>query len=141
MDAAGNQRSQVTVDELATVRLFRGLSAEQRQRVVSDAEIVDVAPGEAIVEEGAPDTDLYVLLSGTASVSVRLDGGSRLDVGTLRAGDSFGELAALLRDRRSASVIAAEPCRLLRIGEEQLISLIEEDGHVGSRCVAASLAN
>ncbi|MEX2621815.1 MAG: acyl-CoA dehydrogenase [Egibacteraceae bacterium] len=113
------------------MRLFRGLSTEQRQRVVIDAEAVDVAPGKTIVEEGAPDTDLYVLLSGTASVSVRLEGGTRLDVGTLRAGDSFGELAALLRDRRSASVIASEPCRLLRVGENQLISLIEEDGKVG----------
>jgi acyl-CoA oxidase len=144
MDAMSNRQPRVTADDLARVRLFGGFSPQQRQRVLDAAETSEVAPGTTLVEEGEPDTDLYVLLSGAASVSLRLESGARLDVGTLQPGDSFGELAALLRDRRSASVIASEPCRLLRIREERLLSLIEDDGQVGlavCRALARELAS
>jgi hypothetical protein len=92
MDATRHQQPPVRSDELTTVRLFRGLGTEQRQRLLTDAEAMDIVAGTTIVEEGGgePYTDLYVLLPGTANVSVRLDGGSHLDVGTLRAGDSPG---------------------------------------------------
>ena len=117
--------------ELATSRLFLGLDDRQRQLVLDQAEVVEVDAGEVVVEEGTAGSDLYVLLSGTADVTIRLDGAGTLDVGTLRAGDSFGELGALLRERRAATVIAAEPCRLLLIREADLVALLERIGPLG----------
>jgi CRP-like cAMP-binding protein/acyl dehydratase len=131
MRAVQDRASTTDAAALANCRLFAGLDDEQRALVVEHAERVEVEPGETIVEEGAAGSDLYVLLSGAAAVSVRLDRRDGVDVGMLRTGDSFGELSALLREHRAATVIATEPCRLLRIAERDLIALLERIGPLG----------
>jgi acyl-CoA oxidase len=131
MRAVEDRASTIDAAELANCRLFRALDDDQRALVLEHAELVEVEPAETIVEEGAAGGELYVLLSGAAAVTVRLDRRDSVDVGMLRAGDSFGELSALLREHRAATIIASEPCRLLRIGEPDLITLLEKIGPLG----------
>ena len=143
MHAIPDEARAVDLGELAAVRLFRGLDDDQRAEVLASGELLAADPGEIIVEEGTTGSDLFVLLSGSADVTVRIDIGDTLDVGSVQAGESFGELGALLRERRAATVVAAEPCRLLRIGADELPSLLERIGPLGlalSRAVARDLA-
>lgn len=89
-----------TTGELARVD---GCSTEHR-----------VAPGEAMTREGDAGDEFFVVLDGTASVSV---GGREL--AELGPGAFFGELALLDRKARSATVVARTDMRLLVLSRRE----------------------
>lgn len=65
--------------------------------------------GEAIVREGDPGQELFVMARGTASVKIRLSGeGRETRLATFSVGTVFGEMALLDRQPRSATVEADE---------------------------------
>lgn len=78
-----------------------------------------VRAGAVIVAEGERHDAWYVVLSGLAQV--RADG---RDVGVLRAGDGFGEIATLHLGPRTAMVLAVEPVGVLRVPGEHLRNLL-----------------
>ena len=93
---------------LRKVALFAGLTDDERRRVASWAEEVEVPPGKQLVEEGQLSYEFFVIQEGTAEVRH----GEEV-VAELGPGDFFGEIALLEADRRTASVIASEPMRLM----------------------------
>lgn len=113
-----------TLQQMQAVSLFAALAPEALAQVLGRAELLDVPPGAELAREGDADGDFWVLLDGELIVSVALaDGSGALDVGTVRPGGSFGEMAALLGERRTASVTAARPSRLLRLDRPALQAL------------------
>ncbi|WP_250514404.1 TIR domain-containing protein [Caballeronia sp. INDeC2] len=82
-------------------------------------ELVDIKAGDALIEQGADDNDMYFLLGGTFDVSVN---GKK--VAQRSAGDHVGEMAALLPFQlRSASVISVDGGVVGKLTEPQLVSL------------------
>ncbi len=69
-------------------------------------------PGETVFEEGEVGDSLFMILSGQVEVS-KLVGGQTRHIGTLGAGEYFGEMALLGRRPRSASTRAASALDLL----------------------------
>lgn len=69
-------------------------------------------PGEVVFDEGDSGDSLYMILSGQVEVS-KLLGGQPQVIGTLQAGEYFGEMALLGRQPRSASTRALTPLDLL----------------------------
>jgi CRP-like cAMP-binding protein len=68
-----------------------------------------------------------VLLVGEANLVVSLpDGSEYQDVGHLSAGAIIGELAALLNEPRTATLVAAKTCQLLRFEHDHFLRLFEE---------------
>ncbi len=87
---------------------------------------VETAPaGTRIIQEGATPDDFFVLVSGTAEVRrrARSDAGDEL-VATLTAGAGFGERGLLHHVPRTASVVAAEPSKLLRISGARFVATV-----------------
>jgi CRP-like cAMP-binding protein len=95
---------------LAVARVFAGLSAADLQALAAVTTEREVAPGELVVAQGDFGHALFVIESGEAEVTV--DG---VPVATLGCGDVFGEIALLASGRRTASVTAISPLRLLAI--------------------------
>ncbi len=69
-------------------------------------------PGEVVFEEGEVGESLFMILSGTVEVSKHVGGETR-QIGTLGAGEYFGEMALLGSRTRSASTRAATALDLL----------------------------
>jgi CRP-like cAMP-binding protein len=89
--------------------------------------------GEAIVRQGEPGEECYLLRDGRAGVLVEREGGGERSLATLEAGSLFGEAALLREEPRSATVRALEPCELLALRREDLLEAMGEDPHTGDR--------
>jgi CRP/FNR family transcriptional regulator, cyclic AMP receptor protein len=63
-------------------------------------------PEEILVDFDEPSTDVYFLLSGEVRVLMRTASGKEVILSEMRAGELFGELAALDGVKRSANVTA-----------------------------------
>jgi CRP-like cAMP-binding protein len=97
------------VDHLRRVPLFNSLSQRQLKRLARDFRERQVRSGTSLVRRGhMSGVDFFVIAEGEASVTV--DG---TEIGRLRPGDHFGELALLGGQVRQATVTADGPMRCL----------------------------
>jgi serine/threonine-protein kinase len=80
---------------------------------------VEVSAGAAVVREGESGDAAFVILSGRCDVRRRSPGGER-SLRVLEAGEVFGETALLAPGPRTATVVALEDCRLVRVTAEAL---------------------
>jgi hypothetical protein len=111
---------------LRQVDLLAHLSLEQLEAVAQLTEEAEYLPGELIVREDDPGDRLFLLLEGEVRVVKSHGTPQELPLRTLRAVDYFGEMAVLADERRSASILAATPARLLSLDGESLRELIRE---------------
>lgn len=96
------------VDDLTGVPLFESLSEADRQELAGWFDVVTAAEGATLLGEGASGYSFYVLIEGSAVVTA--DGAT---VATYAPGDFFGEMAILGEGRRTATVTATSPVKLL----------------------------
>ena len=92
-------------DQLSRVPLFASLTAEQLARLAHLLEVEHFPAGRTILREGADGYSFHVLIEGTAEVRH-----GETVVRTLGASDYFGEVAIVDRTRRTATVVAVQPC-------------------------------
>ncbi len=95
-------------DQLAAIPLLASLSNAQRRAVASLADSQSAPAGTTLVGEGSRGHSFFVLVEGTASVTV---GGEQ--VATLGPGDFFGEIALHEDNRRTASVTTTSPASVI----------------------------
>jgi CRP-like cAMP-binding protein len=104
------------------VPLFGSISKKGIRSLVQAADEVDVAAGKVLVREGEFGRHLYVILRGTAEVTM---GNKR--VRELVPGDFFGEMAFLSGARRSATITARSDVRVMILGPNQLEVILERE--------------
>ena len=91
------------------------LDQRRRGEFIARAKIREAAPGSTIVTEGEAGDSAYFVLAGQVVAGRPADDGSYRSLSTMRAGDFFGEIAALTGSRRTANVVADEPTTLLEV--------------------------
>jgi CRP/FNR family transcriptional regulator, cyclic AMP receptor protein len=102
--------------------------------IARDIKLEAVPRGAVLIEQGAADNDLFMILRGQFSVAI--DG--RV-VAKLGAGQHVGEMAALTDARRSATVVALEDAVVARVGKGEFFALAGRFPDLWRR-VAAQLA-
>jgi len=95
-----------------SIPLFRGLGADDVARILAHGRTVRAAKGEVVFYEGTTGSSMFVVLGGTVSIYE----GKKL-LATLGQGETFGEMALIDNDPRSASAVAAEDCKLFELTE------------------------
>jgi CRP-like cAMP-binding protein len=120
---------------LCQLQLFRTLT----QRELSLIELIlherTYLSEEVIFEEGEQGLGMYIILEGSVKVIRR--GAQRnvlgkQEIATLGPGESFGELALLSTEaRRSATVIATAPTRLLSLFQAEFFRLLQTHNRLG----------
>ena len=99
-------------------------SADARLRVFTNGTVLEVPAGRALLRQGTRGTDAFFVLSGRVSVN-REDSGRQRTVRTLGPGEQFGEISALNGTPRTATAVADEPSRVLRVPAEALRELMK----------------
>lgn len=107
------------VAALHRVELFAGIPGRVLAAVAEAAAEGRLSEGEVLMEEGAVEAHLYVIVEGR----VRVHRGERTVV-ELGRGATVGELAVLVPAPRTASVTAIEPTHVLRVDQAVLDELI-----------------
>jgi len=102
-----NAQYQAKMAFLAEVPLMKRLPADQLPIVASVMTVQVFEKGKAVITQGDPGNEFFVIQSGEAIVQKKTDGDAQpKTVGRLKNGDYFGENALLRDEPRQASVIA-----------------------------------
>jgi MFS family permease len=112
--------------------IFAPLSLATLERLAHDLVEVQAAPGQEVITQGDPGDRFYLIEEG--SVEVVANGEHRRYQG---AGGSFGEIALLRNEPRTATVRAVEQTRLLALDRDRFIAAVT--GHQRSSQAAHSV--
>ncbi len=98
-----------TVGELAfeSLEALRGLDPADRRRVAELAVRREIEPREAVVREGDPSEEIFLLVAGRLSVFATSPTGQLRRLTTLSPGMTFGE-SALIEDGKRTALVRAE---------------------------------
>lgn len=104
---------------LRFVPLFQGLPEPVVRELAERARTQHFGAHEAIVRQGEPGDDMYVLVRGTVSVRV-----GDAEVATLGREGYFGEASLLTGEPRGATVVALTEVELCEVGHEALQTVL-----------------
>jgi CRP-like cAMP-binding protein len=121
--------------QLESVALFASLSRGERERIARWMDEVDVPAGKELTSEGGFGHEFFVIEDGTASVRHGDE-----EIANLGPGDFFGEIALLETERRTATVIAETPMRLIVMFEREFRQMERELPSVADRVRSAIYA-
>ncbi len=105
--------------------LFSCLTEAHLEFLIEGSRTLHFGRGERIIEQGAEGSSMFVLLDGTAQVSVAQNG-SPIRVGVLRSGDCFGEMSLLTGEKRTATIRAEHDCEVLEIGKPTMAKILHD---------------
>ncbi len=130
----GREGQRFVIDALRDQSVV-GETGNLAETICDHAEIMGFASGETIIEESAPDNDIYFILSGVVSIGV---GGREIAVRT--AGQHIGEMAVVDPGQpRSASAIADSEVVAARVSASTFTDLAEANPRLW-RNIARGLA-
>ena len=109
------------IQRLSNVPMFSACSKKDLDTLARLADELSMPADHEIIREGEPGREFYVIVDGKAIVKR-----NGREVGTLGAGDYFGELALLDGQKRDATVVTTAPTELLVIGVREFVTLLED---------------
>lgn len=110
---------------LRSEALFDCMNEEQLENVLHNSQVHRYGRGERLIQEGDEGDSMFVMLRGSAAVSVARNGTS-IRVGAMRQGDCFGEFSLLTGEPRSATIRAENDCEVLEIGKTVMAEVLRE---------------
>jgi CRP/FNR family transcriptional regulator len=130
-------RADEVVELLGRVPAFATLQRDDLERIAQVAVPREFGAGELVFREGDASDTCYVVREGHAR-AIRTHGDGRtITLATFGPGDIFGELAMFEDERRSATVQAVEPTRVVGVLGPDMRGLMSRHPEIASRLVVA----
>ena len=117
----------VTWGMVARVPLFSGLNAAEIADIMRLMRAQQVEAGEVLARRGEPAHSMYFVAAGEVEIEL-----THRQV-RLGAGHFFGEIAALRRTRRSATITAVTRASLLVLDARDLHALMDREKRIAER--------
>ena len=130
-------------DMLVECDLFNTFSPAEIRSAARYFGISEIEKGDTIFNEGDVGTFMCIVNGGNVSVLKTNQEEETVKLATLHAGKTFGEMAVLDGERRSATCIAATGCTLLTVSKESLDKMLAETPRTAAdviRVVAIALS-
>jgi len=123
------------VAALHRIDLFAATPGSILAAVAAEAEEVTLNAGSVLIEAGAVEDCFYAILTGR--VQVLVNGRVLSEAGS---GSTVGELAVLVPEPRSATVVTLEPSGFLRVRKATIDDLIADYPAFASSIIGALVA-
>ena len=123
--------------------LFNNFPPSEVQSTARYFSISNIEKGDAIFNEGDAGTFMCIVNSGNVSILKADLDEEAVEIALLRKGRTFGEMAVLDGERRSATCVAATDCILLTLSKDSLDKMLVESPKIAAkviRAVAVSLS-
>src|SRR5471030_1709099 len=133
----------LTRPTLPTFSWIGHLKQDDRELLSSYGEFFPGHPGNVIIEEGAVQTEVLVVISGKLEVRARQEDGTELTLAQVGPGETLGEISLFVPGPAAATVTAVEFSQLWRIADADLMEFMQENpgaGNVLLRTLASILA-
>jgi CRP-like cAMP-binding protein len=105
---------------------------EERTQLGNFGEFLSLADGEVLIDEGHNQDALFMVVSGTFHVQTVVTGRPVL-LGTLKAGDTIGEINMFDPGQASASVVSKSFSEVWRIDRSRLEQYLEAHPRTAAR--------
>jgi hypothetical protein len=110
------------------IPLFHGMNMEQATRLAGTCRVRDVRAGERLFAMHDPADRLYILLQGQVAIS---GGTPPVTIGTVRTGETCGEVSLLSARPHSAMATAEGPVEVAELLQRDLADLIRRRPDIG----------
>jgi len=111
---------------LNSVPLFSGLSENEKADIAERLQYAPFARGDAITKQGNAAHWLYILAFGEAEVLYEPQGATPQLIGSVQAGQFFGEMALINGEARSATVMAKTDVECYRLDRASFQELLRQ---------------
>ncbi len=118
---------------LKRVRLLEGVPATALDKLARQCRWRRFAAGHRVISRQASDQDVYLIISGRVRVTSFSASGREVTFREIRAGDWFGDFAAIDGLSRSADIVALEEALVAAMGPAVFRSLLHEHPAVCDR--------
>ena len=113
------------VNILRQVPLFSSIDPCRLKKLAFSSHRQHFEAGEELFHQGDDADHVFVIIEGHAEAWV--DGQK---VGDVQKDEIFGAMAVFTREKRSATVIASEPCTVMVIPKDQFLSLMQSNPRI-----------
>jgi len=103
-------------------RLFRGITDDARELIMTSALPLKLKKGQRLFERGDPGGTMYVVMQGRIEISAVSATGRKISLNLIGAGNCFGEVNMIDNRERTASAVALEPTSLQPIARTTFFS-------------------
>ena len=119
-------RARMVANLMRHSAILGAVSPEKRQALIGRFETRTFAPGEVLVKKGEETRGLYLIATGTVSVSSDDADGDEVVIADLGPGDVVGEISLVLRRPATATVTAQHATVALELTRAQFHEAIRE---------------
>lgn len=118
------------MDQLSTVSLFNGLSTDALQAISARCTWRTYEENELIIDYEEDSRDVRFIVAGWVRIILRIATGKEMILAEMKAGDYFGEIAAIDDHGRSANVTALSRCRICVMPQSVFLDVLEKEKDV-----------
>ena len=119
-------KAKAKLNILSKVEIIRALPAEEMHLIIDVVQSEERAKGETIFKKGENGNALYLIIDGEVEINLKTESNRNKKIATLKHGDSFGEIALLSGEKRTANAVTTKKSTLWRIDREDFLRLLKE---------------
>lgn len=125
---------------LKRITLFEGVPLAALEEIARQCKWRRFAAGQRVISREAPDTDVYLIVSGQVRVTAFSAAGRQVMFGDMHAGQCFGDFAAIDGLSRSADVVAVEDTLVASMNPALFRRLLREHPEMSERMLRRLVA-
>ena len=125
----------VVIEKLPQDSILRQFTNETLTALLSRATQRKIAQGGILYQQGDPGDSMAIVLSGVFKVYVVTARGREVVIGFISQGDAIGEIALFDSGKRTGTVEATEPAKVLLLQARDVRNAIARDGAAALRVI------